>query len=150
VVTQLHLHSPLQAPIIYQTEGIDVIGVESAASPGYLELLDRGELEAHDKTIRLGIARTDIDALAAEHNKRLGVNLWDDPQRLAVEVLSGESVEVIYARLRKGWEKFGESISFTGPDCAQGSWPSQEAAAELLRNVRAALDRFRGEPANFR
>jgi len=149
VVTQVHLHNPLHAPLFYQVDGIDVIGVESAASPQYLELFNKRELEDNGKTIRLGVARTDIAGIVAELNDRLGVNLWMQPERLVDEVLSMESADIIYNRLQRGWDMFQDTVSFVGPDCALGSWPSQNSAAGLLRNIRIAMDRFREERRSF-
>jgi methionine synthase II (cobalamin-independent) len=38
-------------------------------------------------------------------------------------------------------EKYGDKLAFTGPDCGLGSWPSQEAAALLLKRSVASVKR---------
>jgi 5-methyltetrahydropteroyltriglutamate--homocysteine methyltransferase len=54
----------------------------------------------------------------------------------AEQLVEGE--EVIKKRYVSAKEKFGERMTFTGPDCGLGSWPSQEAAHLLLeRTVKA-------------
>jgi 5-methyltetrahydropteroyltriglutamate--homocysteine methyltransferase len=49
-----------------------------------------------------------------------------------------EPIETIKKRYEFAKEKYGERMTFTGPDCGLGSWPSQESAALLLeRTVKA-------------
>jgi 5-methyltetrahydropteroyltriglutamate--homocysteine methyltransferase len=36
-------------------------------------------------------------------------------------------------------EKFGERLTFAGPDCGLGSWPSQASALLLLKRTVAAV-----------
>jgi 5-methyltetrahydropteroyltriglutamate--homocysteine methyltransferase len=87
-------------------------------------------LEKMDKHIRVGISRTDIDSIIAELYER-GVTKPETWQLV-------EDEEIIRKRFEKAREKFGERMSFTGPDCGLGGWPTQEAAQLLLeRTVRA-------------
>ncbi len=136
---EAHLHSPLYAELCARVPGLSIIGVESAAHPDYLKLIDRKLLEETDTYLRAGIARTDILSMAASLNDRLHTNLWDDPARLEREILAMESVEVIKKRLETARKSFGDRLRAVGPDCGLGSWPSQLMASKLLINCAAAV-----------
>jgi 5-methyltetrahydropteroyltriglutamate--homocysteine methyltransferase len=140
---EVHLHSPLMAELCSGVPGINVIGVESAANPDYLKLVDRKVLEDHDAYIRAGIARTDINALVARLNDRLETNLWKEPERLEREVFAAESVELMEKRLAEACRLFGDRVRYAGPDCGLGSWPSQKMAANHLANCARAISSFR-------
>jgi len=129
-VRQIHLHSSSRLPDVLEVGNIDVVSFEYAASPKNIESVSRKMLEDADKQIRVGVSRTDIDSIVAElHDK--GV------EKPTVEQLV-EGQEVIKKRYVAAKEKYGERMTFTGPDCGLGSWPSQEAACLLLeRTVKA-------------
>lgn len=142
---EVHLHSPLYAGLCARVSGINILGVESAAHPDYLRLIDRDLLEETETYLRAGIARTDILALSAQLNDIHGTNLWEDLPRLEREILKMESPQVMKGRLDQAYSMFGERLIATGPDCGLGSWPSQELAGDLLRNCSAAIASFRSE-----
>ncbi|OPY53365.1 MAG: 5-methyltetrahydropteroyltriglutamate--homocysteine methyltransferase [Methanosaeta sp. PtaU1.Bin112] len=144
---EVHLHSPLYAELCASVPGISIVGIESAAHPDYLQLVDRKVLEETDSYLRAGIARTDILALSAALNDQLGVNLWQDMPRLEREILEKESPLVMRKRLEKAHALFGDRLRATGPDCGLGSWPSQELASRLLTNCAAAVRSFRKDVA---
>jgi methionine synthase II (cobalamin-independent) len=50
-----------------------------------------------------------------------------------------ESKEAIHKRYLFAKEKFGDQMTFTGPDCGLGGWPSQDAAQMLLARVVEAV-----------
>ncbi|HTY74985.1 MAG TPA: hypothetical protein VMD05_05400 [Candidatus Nanoarchaeia archaeon] len=130
VTKQIHLHSSARLPDLLGVKNIDVLSFEYAASPKNIEGISKRMLETADKFIRVGIARTDIDAIIAElHDKGS-----DKPS--AAQLV--ESQEAIRKRFVFAKEKYGERLTFTGPDCGLGSWPSQESAKLLLeRTVNA-------------
>lgn len=140
---EIHLHSPLMAELCSAVPGINVIGVESAANPDYLKLVDRRVLEENDSFIRAGIARTDIDGMVARLNDRLDTNLWRDPERLEREVFASESAKVLEERLAGAYRLFGDRLRYAGPDCGLGSWPSQKMAKRCLANCSKAMASFR-------
>ncbi|HUI39762.1 MAG TPA: methionine synthase [Methanothrix sp.] len=144
---EVHLHSPLYAEPCAKVAGISIVGVESAAHPDYLRLIDGRILEETDTYLRAGIARTDILAMAARLNEKLGTNLWDNPARLEKEILEMESVQAIKRRLELAHSDFGDRLRAVGPDCGLGSWPSQSMAYKLLRNCAEAVRAFRKERA---
>jgi len=142
---EVHLHSPLYAESCARVSGINIVGIESASHPDYLELIDKKMLEETDSFIRAGIARTDILSMSAQLNERLGINLWQDMPRLEREIMEMESPAVMKKRLEKAYGLFGERLRSTGPDCGLGSWPSQDLARRLLENCASAVRDFRSE-----
>ncbi len=130
-VRQIHLHSSSRLPELLEVGNIDVLSFEYAASPKNIESVSRKMVENADKQIRVGVSRTDIDSIMAElHDK--GVT-----RPTAEQLVEGE--EAIKKRYISAKEKFGERMTFTGPDCGLGSWPSQETAQLLLRRTVDAV-----------
>jgi len=130
-VRQIHLHSSSRLPDLLEVENIDVVSFEYAASPKNIESVSRKMLEAADKQIRVGVSRTDIDSIMAElHDEGM-------TKPTAEQLVEGE--EAIKKRYVSAKEKFGERMTFTGPDCGLGSWPSQEAAQLLLKRTVDAV-----------
>jgi 5-methyltetrahydropteroyltriglutamate--homocysteine methyltransferase len=140
---EVHLHSPIFVDLCCQVSGINIVGVESAAHPDYLKLIDKRLLDETDTFLRVGIARTDLFSMTAQLNDKLGVNLWDNLVRLEAEILRMESKAVMDGRLSNAYALFGERIKAVGPDCGLGSWPSQSFAMKLLSNCANALETFR-------
>jgi 5-methyltetrahydropteroyltriglutamate--homocysteine methyltransferase len=131
VTKQIHLHSPLRVLDLFDVRNIDVLSFEYAASPRNLEVLSKNALDKADKRARIGIARTDIDSITAELNEK-GITKPSADQLV-------ESKEDIRRRFKKVKEKYGSRMSFTGPDCGLGGWPSQDAAELLLKRVVEAV-----------
>jgi 5-methyltetrahydropteroyltriglutamate--homocysteine methyltransferase len=130
VQKHIHMHSPTRIIDVLEVKNLDVVSIEYAASPRSLEHISKSMLEKMDKYIRVGISRTDIDSVIAELYER-GITKPETWQLV-------ENEETIRKRFEKAREKFGERMSFTGPDCGLGGWPTQEAAQLLLeRTVRA-------------
>jgi 5-methyltetrahydropteroyltriglutamate--homocysteine methyltransferase len=140
---EIHLHSPLFAEVTARVPGISIVGIESASHPDYLQLIDRKVLEENDAYLRAGIARTDILSMSAKLNEKLRTNLWQDMPRLEREIVEMESTDVMKRRLERAYDRFGERLRATGPDCGLGSWPSQEMAVGLLSRCSAAVRSFK-------
>ncbi|MEM2537038.1 MAG: hypothetical protein QXT10_02940 [Candidatus Bathyarchaeia archaeon] len=130
-VKQIHVHSTSRVVELLEVKNLDVVSVEYAASPRNLEALSKDMLERADKHIRVGIARTDVDAILAE--------LYEKGVRKPQAWQMVEDEETIRRRLEKARAKFGERLAFTGPDCGLGGWPNQEAAQLLLRRTVNAV-----------
>jgi 5-methyltetrahydropteroyltriglutamate--homocysteine methyltransferase len=128
---QIHLHSTSGIHHLLNVKNLDVLSFEYAASPRNIYNVSKDMLEAADKQIRVGIARTDIDALWAEICEK-GVEKPTDEQLV-------EPVEIIHKRYLYAKEKYGELLTFTGPDCGLGSWPNQNVAAMVLKRTVEAV-----------
>ena len=142
---QIHLHSPLYYTNLLDVDTIDVIGIEAAKDPKTLDLVDVEDLKSYDKRVRVGIARSDIDGIVGEFNAKHNVNAWKDRTLIAKAVEEIENVETIRKRLENAYSKFENRIAYIGPDCGLFSFPSQEVAMILLKNVKKALEEFRRE-----
>lgn len=139
---EIHLHSPLHYGLMCKTRSIGIIGVESAANPSYLDLIDKKDLEEYDKFLRVGIARTDIFNMSAVLNEKYGINVWKDPSRLGEIVTGMETPKTIEKRLENYHKIFGDRIKYAGPDCGLGAWPTQELAFSLLKNTNIGIKEF--------
>ena len=129
-VRQIHLHSAAGVHDLLNVKNLDVLSFEYAASPLNIGAVSKSMLERADKQIRVGIARTDIDNITAELYEK-GITKPGAEQMV-------ESGDVIGKRFMVAKEKYGDRMTFTGPDCGLGGWPNQEAAALLLeRTVKA-------------
>ncbi len=140
--TEIHLHSPLHYKLVCRVPSIGIIGVESAANPSYLDLIDKKDLEEYDKFLRIGVSRTDIFGMAAALNEKYGTNVWKELSKLEEIITQMETPEIIAKRLEKAYGIFGERIKYAGPDCGLGSWPSQELAFKLLQNTGFGIKEF--------
>jgi len=130
-VKQIHLHFASGIHDLLTVKGIDVLSFEYAASPKNIASVSRSMLEKADKQIRVGIARTDIDTIWAELYEK-GITQPSNEQLI-------EPVETIAKRYWYAKEKYGERMTFTGPDCGLGSWPSQDAALMVLKRAVEAV-----------
>ncbi|MCW3996643.1 MAG: hypothetical protein NWE98_10925 [Candidatus Bathyarchaeota archaeon] len=128
---QIHLHFTSEIHNLLSVKGLDVLSFEYAASPRNIDDVPKSMLEKADKQIRVGVARTDIDAIWAELYEK-GFSKPANEQLV-------EPQEIIAKRYKIAKEKYGERMTFTGPDCGLGSWPSQEAAQLLLQRTVQAV-----------
>jgi len=128
---QIHLHFTSGIRNLLNVKGLDVLSFEYAASPRNINDVSKNMLEDADKQIRVGIARTDIDTIWAEVCEK-GVEKPTDEQLV-------EPVEIIRKRYFAAQEKYGETLTFTGPDCGLGSWPSQDTATLVLKRTVEAV-----------
>ncbi len=139
---QIHLHSPLFYTEILEVESVNVIGIESARDEKAMDFVDAEDLESHDKFLRVGIARSDIDGIIAEYNSKHGVNVWGDEDGVMKAIDEIENPEKIEKRLRRAMDLFGERLKYIGPDCGLFSFPLQRSALKLLENIKEAKSRL--------
>lgn len=130
VKVQIHLHTLKAAEYPLQADGIEVITSEVASTPKNLNMITKKDLDDHDKSIRVGVTRTDYDAILAEN---LDKGIEPKPLQLVDEIA------VIRKRFLKAKEVFKDRLAFSGPDCGLGSWPSQEIGKELLKRTVEAI-----------
>lgn len=136
---QIHLHEPLFYEKILETS-IDVIGIECAKKPENMDFIDAEVVESADKKLRIGVARSDTDGIIAEFNAANNVNAWGDEELISLAIDEIEPIEKIAERIERAKEKFGDLIAYVGPDCGLFSFPTQELALQLLRNLRRAVE----------
>ncbi|MGV8076903.1 MAG: methionine synthase [Methanosarcina sp.] len=141
---EIHLHSPLKYKLVCETP-INVIGLEYAATPSYLNLLDRKVLEDSNTYIRLGVSRTDISSLIGIVNETYGVNAWKEKEYMQKIVTDLETPDVIKKRLEKAYSVLGDRIKYASPDCGLAFWPDQELAFRLLENTAKGINEFNSE-----
>ncbi len=142
VDTQIHLHSPIFYETVCQVEGLKVIGLESAANPSLLALIDKKQLDTYDKFLRIGVSRTDILSMAAEYDEIHHTNAFKDKGVLETVVNEYDGPEKVEKRLEKAYSIFGDRIRYAGPDCGLGTFPSQELAYLVLKNTSAGIAAF--------
>jgi len=128
---QIHLHSAAGIHDLLNVKNLDVLSFEYAASPINIEAVPKSLLEKADKRIRVGVSRTDIDSILAELYEK-GIAKPSAEQLVEPE-------ETIRKRFSVAKEKYGERMTFTGPDCGLCGWPSQEAAQLLLKRTVKAV-----------
>ena len=131
VTKQIHLHSSSRVANILDIRNLDVLSFEYAASPKNIEAVSRKMLERADKQIRIGVSRTDINSITAELYEK-GITKPRAEQ-------FAESEATIRKRFVTAKEKYGDRMTFTGPDCGLGGWPTQEAALLLLKRTVNAV-----------
>jgi len=131
-IRQIHLHSPSRIADVLNVKNVDVLSFEYAASPRNIESVSKKMLDAADKQIRVGVARTDVDSIMAEFYDK-GITKPSAEQM-------AESVETIQKRFTMAKEKYEQRMTFTGPDCGLGGWPTQEAAQLLLQRTVKAVN----------
>lgn len=130
VVKQIHLHSLADARIPLQTKNIDVLTCEYASDPS--NVIDRSLLEQYHKKMRVGICRTNYNAIIGkmfEEGLVVGTSYED-------QIGLVDSEEKIQATLARAIDHYGdENIAFVGPDCGLSSWAPPELAQLLLKRV---------------
>lgn len=139
---EIHLHSPICYKPVIEVEGIGVLGIEYAANPNYLDVIDKNDLDEADKFLRVGVSRTDIYAMAAEYNEQYNIDVWKDERSLEDMITSFNSVGIIKKRLDSAYTAFEDRIKYAGPDCGLGTWPSQRSAFNLLKKTGEGIGEF--------
>jgi 5-methyltetrahydropteroyltriglutamate--homocysteine methyltransferase len=132
----IHIHSTSRINDLLEVKNLNAFSVEYASSPQNIESISKAMLEKMDKQIRVGISRTDIDSIMAELYRREIKEINED--QLV------ESEDIIVSRFKRAKEKFGERMTFAGPDCGLGGWPTQKAAQLLLKKTVDAVKKARG------
>ncbi len=140
--TQIHLHSPIFYETMCQVKGLKVIGLEYAANPSLLTLIDKKQLDKYDKFLRIGVSRTDILSMAAEYDEMHHTSAFKEKGVLEIIVNEYNSPEKVKKRLEKAYSFFGDKIKYAGPDCGLGPFPNQELAYLVLRNTSDGIKAF--------
>ena len=134
---QIHLHSTSKVTDLLNVKNIDVVSIEYAASPKNIDSVSKGMLDQADKQVRVGVARTDINSITAELYEK-GITKPNAEQIV-------EDERIIRKRFETARDKYGDRMTFTGPDCGLGGWPTQEAAQLLLTRTVSAVKATRNK-----
>jgi len=130
-IIQIHLHTLKKYSIPIQAESIDVLTCEYASD--HSNVIPKGDLEKHDKFIRVGITRTNVNSLMAE-KLDTGTTL-DELKTFEGTMSLIDSKEFIKKNLLVALEHYGDRVKFIGPDCGLKGWNPPQVAYELLRRT---------------
>ena len=138
---QIHLHSLNAFKIPLQTKHINIMTCEFASNNQ--NLIDRQYLDDYDKFIRVGICRTNFNAIMAD-----ALDQGGDYQQL--NQLAGlktliDSPEQIRHNLKIATQHYGDRLKYVGPDCGLNAWAPQELAIELLSRTVNVVKKFQAE-----
>ncbi|TXT57219.1 MAG: hypothetical protein BAJALOKI2v1_510007 [Promethearchaeota archaeon] len=134
--TQIHIHTLSRADIIYKTKNIDILTCEFASDPS--NKVPREELVKHDKYIRVGITRTNIDGIIGE--KLDEGHKWEEyKSKKGIKTLI-DSQDQIQGNLKTALNHYKERLKYIGPDCGLASWKSPDVASELLRRTSKVIN----------
>lgn len=134
-INQIHLHTLNQANVPLQTKSIDVLTCEYASDP--TNKIAKKELERHDKFIRVGITRTNIDNIIGE--KIEAGNTWDEIKTQQGMLSLIDSKEKIKKNLLDALNLYGDRLKFIGPDCSLRGWRIPEIAYKLLLRTHEVI-----------
>jgi len=130
-VIQIHLHTLKKYSIPIQAKNIDVLTCEYASD--HSNIIPKNDLEKHDKFIRVGITRTNINSIMAE-KLDAGTPL-DELKTFEGTMNLIDSKEFIKNNLLLAIEHYGDRLKFVGPDCGLKGWNPPQVAYELLRRT---------------
>jgi 5-methyltetrahydropteroyltriglutamate--homocysteine methyltransferase len=134
----IHIHSPSRIPDILNIRNLDTISIEHAAHPQNTKNITKQMLQKTDKRIRIGITRTDIDAITSELHDKGITN--PTPEQLV------ENQKIIKKRYTTAKKKYKETMTFAGPDCGLSSWPTQKTALILLKRTVNTVKTTKTDP----
>ncbi|MFX0048954.1 MAG: hypothetical protein ACFE8G_12415 [Candidatus Hermodarchaeota archaeon] len=130
-IIQIHLHTLKKYSIPIQSEKINVLTCEYASD--HSNIVPKNDLEKHDKFIRVGITRTNINSIMAE-KLDLGIPL-DEFKTFEGTMKLIDSKEFITKNLLFALEHYEDRLKFVGPDCGLKGWNPPQVAYELLRRT---------------
>jgi 5-methyltetrahydropteroyltriglutamate--homocysteine methyltransferase len=135
-VNQIHLHSLKQAYVPLQTENIDALTCEYASDP--TNKIPKKDLDQHDKFIRVGITRTNIDNIIGE--KIDTGKTWDEIKSYEGMLSLIDPKERIRKNLLEAIKLYDDRLKYVGPDCSLQGWQIPEVAYELLKRTYEVIE----------
>jgi 5-methyltetrahydropteroyltriglutamate--homocysteine methyltransferase len=126
---QIHLHSLAAAEIPAATQNIRTLTCEFASNNA--NVVDPEMLESNGKFIRVGICRTNLNAIIAEH-----IDAGESYESIIAqpEALI-DSEEAIRRNYQKAQDHYGDRLAYVGPDCGLSSWAPVDLASTVLRRI---------------
>ena len=128
---QIHLHSLNMFKVPLQTKNIKVFTCEFASNPQ--NFIDKKYLDEYDKFIRVGITRTNFNAIMADALEA-GTEYKDYKSIEGLQSLI-DSPERIEKTFKTALAHYGDRLKYVGPDCGLSAWGPPPLATELLRRT---------------
>ena len=138
---QIHLHSLNSFKIPLDTKNINIMTCEFASNNQ--NIIDRKYLEEKDKFMRVGVCRTNFNAIMADAMDN-GMEYKDFNNIEGLRTLI-DSPELIERNLRIAQKQYGNRLKYVGPDCGLSAWEPVELAAELLTRTSQVVKKVRKE-----
>ena len=121
--------------MILSSRNIDVLTCEFASNKN--NVIPKKNLEANDKFIRVGIARTNISSIIAEKIDS-GENVENLKTFEGIMSLI-DSKEFIKQNLLIALKHYEDRLLYIGPDCGLKGWNPPQVAQELLNRIFLAI-----------
>ncbi|WP_371804016.1 hypothetical protein [Candidatus Lokiarchaeum ossiferum] len=138
---QIHLHSLNSFKIPLETKHINIMTCEFASNNQ--NVIDRKYLEDFDKFIRVGVCRTNFNAIMADAlDAGMEYQEFNSLEGLRKLIDSPERIE---KNLRIAHKQYGDRLKYVGPDCGLNAWAPVELATELLSRTSQVVKKFRKE-----
>ena len=139
ITSQIHLHTLNRASIALQTKNIDVLTCEYASDNS--NIIPKKDLDQHDKFIRVGITRTNINSLMAEALdtgvSQAEVNSFEGTMNLI------DPKKRIEKNLMDALKRYDDRLRFVGPDCGLAGWDPPQVAYEVLHRTYEAIEKVK-------
>jgi len=135
-VNQIHLHSLKQAYVPLKSENIHVLTCEYASDP--TNKIPRKDLDQHDKFIRVGITRTNIDNIIGE--KIDTGKTWNEIKSYEGMLELIDSKEKIRKNLLEAIKLYDDRLKYVGPDCSLQGWQFPKVAYQLLHRTYEVIE----------
>ncbi|MHA1724947.1 MAG: hypothetical protein ACTSXH_08925 [Promethearchaeota archaeon] len=130
-INQIHLHTLNRANLVLKSKNIDVLTCEYASDNG--NEIPKRNLDVHDKYIRVGITRTNIDSIMAEALDS-GVP-FEQLKTFEGAMSLIDPKDSIRKNLLHALKHYGNRLKYVGPDCGLSGWPYPQVAHELLHRT---------------
>jgi len=148
----IHLHSTTNE-LFWNIKSLDII--ESHVNDSlYSSIRTKEHLKERDKLLKATIGVTDFDSLIRTHelsretideitlNQRIG-DIWKQIKNGGIDpVIFLEDKHLIYNRLKRIVDRYGERVSYAGPECGLTSFPNYNCALENLRRISQVVNQI--------
>jgi len=143
-INQIHLHSLNRADLALNSKNIDVLTCEYASDNN--NEIPKKDLDVHDKYIRVGITRTNIDSIMAE---ALDAGIPHEQLKTFEGAMSLiDPKDSIRKNLLHALKHYGDRLKYVGPDCGLSGWPYPQVAHELLHRTYEVIQEVKKDTKN--
>ncbi|MFX1238275.1 MAG: hypothetical protein ACFFAS_02775 [Promethearchaeota archaeon] len=139
--TQIHLHTLNLAQVPLLSKNIDVLTCEYASDKR--NKIPKKDLDHHDKFMRVGITRTNINSIMAEKlDSGINYNYFKTIDGVLSLI---DSKQTIKKNLTDALKHYGDRLRYVGPDCGLSGWKPPQVAFKLLSTTNQAIQEIRKE-----